>query len=220
MTRARLAEGHRSSLPDDRLDSQTACSRTGSVVAVAARARIEQLARRHLDPSAVRGLTPALAAAEAIDDEIIVLSPAFADRPGLLVLTPWELRFISADASDEALAPLERLATAEVTTHDGRPVMVVLAQDGRRTLFLVGDEEWTGRLARLVTLAMDDPGAARIVADGWGPDLTPAPPAATPPPNGARAARDRLVELDELHREGLLTDAEHAAQRAAVISQI
>jgi hypothetical protein len=191
---------------------------------VAARARIEQLVRRHLDASAVRGLAPALAAVEAIDDEVIVLSAAFADRPGLLVLTTWDLRFIAADGTDEALAPLERLATAEVTTLDGRPVIVVLAQDGRRTLFLVGDEEWTGRLARLVTLAMDDPGAARIVADGWGPDINASAAPPTPPPGpsngGGRPARERLVELDQLHRDGLLTDEEHAAQRAAVIAQI
>jgi hypothetical protein len=69
---------------------------------------------------------------------------------------------------------------------------------------------------------MDDPGAARIVADGWGPDIPARPAAAAEPAPLApgRAARERLVELDELHRDGLLSDAEHAAQRAAVIAQI
>jgi hypothetical protein len=202
-----LAERHLVSLPGR------------SVTPVTGRARIEELIRRHLDPSAVHGLAPAIASLEAVEEDVIVLSPAFADRPGLLVLTPYDLRFVAADGTDEARAPLERLASAEVTTTEGRTVMVVVAIDGRRTLFLVGDDDWTGRLARLVTLALDDPGAARIVADGWGPPLTTTTPTGGPS-SSSRAARDRLQELDALLRDGLLTPAEHAAQRATVISQI
>src|SRR5687768_8613222 len=110
---------------------------------MAGRDRIGALVRRHLDPSAVTGLGPALAAAAELDLDVIALTAAFADRPGLLLLTAAELRFVTADAEDQASAFLDRVATVEAATYDGRPVMVVLGADSRRTMFSVGDGPWT-----------------------------------------------------------------------------
>lgn len=189
--------------------------------------RIATLVRRYLAPSAVTGLGPALAAAAALELDVIALSAAFAERPGLLVLTASELRFVTADADDQASAFLDRVATAEVATFEARPVLIVLASDSRRTMFHVGDAAWTRTFADWVNLALDDPAAAVVAVDhhsGIGRSTTPPP--VGPPPGAAaggpaaRPARERLRELDELRRDGLLTDAEYAAQRAAIISQV
>ena len=188
---------------------------------MAGRDRIAALVRRHLDPSAVTGLGPALAAAAELDLDVIALTAAFADRPGLLVLTAAELRFVTADADDQATAFLDRMATAEVATHEGRPVLVILSSDSRRTMFMVGDAAWTRTFADWVNLALDDPGAAVVAVDRHGGQATGTtypPPAAAPADH--RSTRQRLQELDELRREGLVTDSEYSAQRAAIISQV
>lgn len=191
---------------------------------MAERDRVGALVRRHLDPSAVTGLGPALAAAADLDLDVIALTSAFADRPGLLLLTATELRFVSADAEDQASAFLDRMATAEVAVHEGRPVLVVLGADSRRTMFSLGDAPWTRAFADWVNLALDDPGAAVVAVDRHGGHAaaggsgSPPPPAVASP--GARSARDRLRELEDLHRDGLLTDAEYRTQRAAIISQV
>ncbi len=156
---------------------------------------------------------------------MIALTGAFADRPGLLLLTATELRFVTADAEDQATAFLDRMATAEVAVHQGGPVLVVLGSDSRRTMFSVGDTRWTRAFADWVNLALDDPGAAVVAVDRHG---GPAPAAGSgdPPPTTApaapttRPARDRLRELEELHRDGLLTDTEYRTQRAAIIGQV
>lgn len=189
--------------------------------------RIGALVRRYLDPAAVTGLGPALATAAGLDLDVIALSPALADRPGLLLLTATELRFVSADAVEQGTAFLDRMATAEVAVHEGGPVLVVLGSDSRRTMFTIGDAAWTRTFADWVNLALDDPGAAVVAVDrhgGQGPASGSSYPPAAPPPVAAapdpRSARARLAELDELRRDGLLTDAEYAAQRAAIISQV
>jgi hypothetical protein len=194
---------------------------------MAGRDRIGVLVRRHLPPSAVTGLGPALAAATDVDLDVIALSAAFADRPGLLLLTAGELRFVSADGLDHASAFLDRVATVEVATYEDRPVLIVLSSDSRRTMFRVGDAAWTRTFADWVNLALDDPGAAVVAVDrhgGAGPatGATFPPPGPTPPPPGPepRPIRDRLRELDELRRDGILTDDEYRAQRAAIISQV
>jgi hypothetical protein len=194
---------------------------------MAGRDRIAALVRRHLDPSAVTGLGPALAAAADLDLDVIALTAAFADRPGLLLLTAAELRFVTADAEDHATAFLDRVASVEVATYEGRPVLVVLASDSRRTMFTVGDSTWTRTFAGWVNIALDDPGAAVVSVDrhdGHGPATgTTYPPQHAPPLAPAaepRSARDRLRELEELRRDGLLTESEYSAQRAAIISQV
>lgn len=193
---------------------------------MAGRDRIGVLMRRHLEPSAVSGLGPALAAAAEIDLDVIALTAAFADRPGLLLLTAAELRFVSADGEDEASALLDRMAAVEVATYEGRPVMVVLGSDSRRTMFMVGDAAWTRTFADWVNLALDDPGAAVVAVDrqgGPGPaaGATYPPPQAGPGPGPApRTVRERLRELDDLRRDGILTDDEYRAQRATIISQV
>lgn len=187
---------------------------------MAGRDRIAALVRRHLDPSAVTGLGPALAAAGQLDLDVIALTAAFADRPGLLLLTATELRFVSADADDEATAFLDRVATTEVATSEGRPVLVVLGSDSRRTMFMIGDAAWTRAFSGWVNLALDDPGAAVVAVDrqgGSGPATgTSYPPA----PVDRRSIRDRLRELDELRQEGLVSESEYRAQRAAIINQV
>jgi hypothetical protein len=193
---------------------------------MAGRDRIGALVRRHLDPSAVSGLGPAIAAAAELDLDVIALAAAFADRPGLLLLTAAELRFVSADAEDQATAFLDRVATVEVATFEGRPVLVVLGSDSRRTMFAVGDATWTRTFADWVNLALDDPGAAVVAVDrngGQGPvtgTSYPPPPAPAVTAPDRRSTRARLQELDELRREGLVTDSEYQAQRAAIISQL
>ena len=205
---------------------------------MAGRDRIGVLVRRHLAPSAVTGLAPALAAATEVELDVIALTAAFADRPGLLLLTAAELRFVSADGQDHASAFLDRVATVEVATYEGRPVIVVLSSDSRRTMFMVGDAAWTRTFADWVNLALDDPGAAVVAVDrhgGQGPatGATFPPPLSTPAPSpmpspssnqapaaAPRTTRDRLRELDELRRDGILTDDEYRAQRAAIISQV
>jgi hypothetical protein len=193
---------------------------------MAGRDRIAALVRRHLEPAAVTGLGPALAAAAELDLDVIALTAAFADRPGLLLLTAAELRFVTADAEDQATAFLDRMATAEVATHEGRPVLVILSSDSRRTMFMVGDAAWTRTFADWVNLALDDPGAAVVAVDRHGGQSPTAgttypPPAAPgPAPVEHRSVRQRLQELDELRREGLVTDSEYSAQRAAIISQV
>ena len=197
---------------------------------MAGRDRIGALVRRYLDPSAVSGLGPAIAAAAELDLDVIALSAAFADRPGLLLLTAAELRFVTADADDQATAFLDRVATVEVATYEGRPVLVVLASDSRRTMFMVGDAAWTRTFAQWVNLALDDPGAAVVAVDRAGGGQGPAAGATSPPPPvpglaaaggpDPRSTRERLRELDELRRDGLVTDEEYRAQRAAIISQV
>ena len=195
---------------------------------MAGRDRIAVLVRRHLDPAVVSGLGPAMAAAAELDLDVISLTAAFADRPGLLLLTAAELRFVTADAEDHASAFLDRVATAEVATYEGHPVLVVLGSDSRRTMFRVGDATWTRTFADWVNLALDDPGAAVVSVDrhgGQGPasGSSYAPSAGASPAPAApdlRPARERLRELDELRRDGLLTAAEYSAQRAAIISQV
>ncbi len=193
---------------------------------MAGRDRIAALVRRHLEPSAVTGLGPALAAAAEVDLDIIALSAAFADRPGLLLLTAGELRFVTADGEDQATVFLDRLASVEVATYEARPVLIVLGSDSRRTMFHVGDPTWTRLFAGWVNLALDDPAAAVVAVDRHGatPAGTSYPPTASPsPPTAAadaRPVRERLRELDDLRRDGLLTDGEYAAQRAAIISQV
>ena len=188
---------------------------------MAGRDRIGALVRRYLDPAAVTGLGPAVAAAAELDLDVIALSAAFADRPGLLLLTATELRFVTADATDHASAYLDRLATVEVATYEGRPVVVVLGSDSRRTMFSVGDATWTRTFADWVNLALDDPGAAVVAVDrhrGLGPETgVTAPPH---PHADGRPARERLRELDELRRDGLVSDSEYQAQRAAIIGQV
>lgn len=192
---------------------------------MAGRDRIGALVRRHLDPSAVSGLGPAIAEAAQLDLDVIALSPAFADRPGLLLLTAMELRFVSADATDQAIAYLDRIATTEVAVYEGRSVLVVLGSDSRRTMFTLGEAAWTRTFADWVNLALDDPGAAVVAVDrqaGRGPETgstypPPVPAAAAADP---RSARVRLAELEELRRDGILTDSEYRAQRAAIISQV
>lgn len=192
--------------------------------AMAGRDRIGALVRRHLDPSAVSGLGPAVASAAALDLDVIALSMAFADRPGLLLLTAAELRFVSADAADQASAFLDRVATAEVAVYEDRPVLVVLGSDSRRTMFTVGDAEWTRTFAGWVNLALDDPEAAVVAVDRHGRHGPAAGTASAPPAPAAaadpRPARERLAELEELRRDGILTDHEYRAQRAAIISQV
>jgi len=190
---------------------------------MAGRDRIASLARRHLEPSAVTGLGPALAAAGDLDLDIIALSAAFADRPGLLLLTASELRFVTAEGDDQATAFLDRVATVEVATYEARPVLIVLGSDSRRTMFYVGDPAWTRTFAGWVNLAIDDPGAAVLAVDAQGGASGSSSPPPAPPTAGgtsSRPARERLRELDDLRREGLLTDSEYAAQRAAIISQV
>ncbi len=191
---------------------------------MAGRDRIAALVRRNLDPSAVTGLGPALAAAGQLDLDVIALTAAFADRPGLLLLTATELRFVTADAEDEATAFLERVATTEVATHEGQPVLVVLGSDSRRTMFIVGDAAWTRAFSDWVNLALDDPGAAVVAVDrhgGGGPATgTTYPPPAAASSADRRSTRDRLQELDQLRREGLVSESEYRAQRAAIISQV
>jgi len=196
---------------------------------MAGRDRIAALVRRHLEPSAVTGLGPALAAAAEVDLDIIALSAAFADRPGLLLLTAGELRFVTADGQDQATVFLDRLATVEVATYEGRPVLIVLGSDSRRTMFQVGDPAWTRCFADWVNLALDDPGAAVVAVDrhgGASPAGSTYPPPAGPSPSpgpagrDTRSTRDRLRDLDDLRRDGLLTDAEYDAQRANIISQV
>ena len=182
---------------------------------MAGRDRIGSLVRRHLEPAAVTALGPALAAAGQLDLDVIALTAAFADRPGLLLLTASELRFLNAAGDDHASAFLDRVATVEVAIYEARPVLVVLGVDSRRTMFHVGDETWTRTFAGWVNLALDDPGAAVVAVDREGGAA-----AVPPPPPGPRPARERLRELDELRRDGLLTEAEYAAQRAAIISQV
>jgi len=184
--------------------------------------RIAALVRRHLDPSAMTGLGPAVRAAADLDLDIIALTAAFADRPGLLLLTAAELRFVTADAEEQATAFLDRVATVEVATYEGRPVMVVLGTDSRRTMFSVGDAIWTRHFADWVNLSLDDPGAAVVAVDRHGgqdraADFSHPPPAR---PDDPRTTRDRLRELDDLRRDGLLTDGEYRAQRATIISQV
>ena len=192
---------------------------------MAGRDRIAVLVRRHLDPSMVTGLGPAIAAAADLDLDVISLTAAFADRPGLLLLTAAELRFVTADAEDSATAFLDRVATAEVATYEGLPVLVVLASDSRRTMFSVGDARWTRLFADWVNLALDDPGAAVVAVDRYG-GQGPAAGSSYPPATEARGstdprpARERLRELDELRRDGFLTEDEYRAQRAAIISQV
>ncbi len=98
-----------------------------------------------------------------------------------------------------------------------RPVLVVLGVDSRRTMFHVGDPTWTRTFAGWVNLALDDPGAAVVAVDGPG---AAGATGASSAPSGPRPARERLRELDDLRREGLLTESEYAAQRAAIISQV
>ena len=183
---------------------------------MAGRDRIASLVRRHLEPTAVTALGPALAAAGQLDLDVIALTAAFADRPGLLLLTASELRFMNAAGDDHASAFLDRVATVEVAIYEARPVLVVLGVDSRRTMFHVGDETWTRTFAGWANLALDDPGAAVVAVDREGGGAAPA----TPSSPGPRPARERLRELEELRREGLLTEAEYAAQRAAIISQV
>jgi hypothetical protein len=102
--------------------------------------------------------------------------------------------------------------------------MVVLGSDSRRTMFSVGDPPWTRAFADWVNLALDDPGAAVVAVDrhaaagpAAGSSYPPPPATATPE---ARATRDRLRELEDLRRDGLLTEGEYRAQRAAIISQV
>lgn len=85
---------------------------------MAGRDRIAALVRRHLEPSAVTGLGPALAVTGDLDMDVIALTAAFADRPGLLLLTSSELRFVTAKGDDHALAFLDRVATVEVATFE------------------------------------------------------------------------------------------------------
>jgi hypothetical protein len=197
---------------------------------MAGRDRIGALVRRHLDPSAVTGLGPAIAAAGELDLDVIALTGAFADRPGLLLLTAAELRFVSADGQDVGTALLDRVATVDVAIYEARPVLIVLGSDSRRTMFRVGDVAWTRTFADWVNLALDDPGAAVVAVDRHG-GVAPAagstypppsaPPTGTPtPPAAGRSARERLRELEDLRRDGLLTDSEYSAQRAAIISQV
>ncbi len=190
---------------------------------MAGRERIGALVHRHLDPSSVTGLGPALATAADLDLDVIALTAAFADRPGLLLLTAAELRFVAADGSDQASAFLDRVATVDVATYEGRPVLVVLGSDGRRTMFSVGDAGWTRTFADWVNLALDDPGAAVVTVDrsgGSGPATGSSYPPTTATSTDARPTRDRLRELDDLRGDGLLTDSEYRAQRAAIISQV
>jgi len=191
------------------------------------RDRIGVLVRRHLEPSAVSGLGPAIAAAADLDLDVIALTAAFADRPGLLLLTAAELRFVSADAEDQASAFLDRVATVEVAVHEGRPVIVVLGSDSRRTMFTVGDAPWSRTFSGWVNMALDDPGAAVVAVDRHGSHgplagstYPPPAPAAPAPALDPRPARDRLRELDDLRQEGLLTESEYRAQRAAIIGQV
>lgn len=195
---------------------------------MAGRDRIGALVRRYLDPSAVSGLGPAIAAAADLDLDVIALTAAFADRPGLLLLTAAELRFVTADADDQATAFLDRVATVEVATYEGRPVLVVLASDSRRTMFMVGDAAWSRTFAGWVNLALDDPGAAVVAVDRAGGGQGPAAGATYPPPPptphqplpDGRPTGERLRELDGLRRDGLVTDEEYRVQRAAIISQV
>ncbi len=185
---------------------------------MAGRERIAALVRRHLEPATVTGLGPALAAAAHLDLDVIALTAAFADRPGLLLLTATELRFVTAEGDDQASAFLDRVATAETAVYEDQPVLVVLGSDGRRTLFRVGDARWTRTFADWVNLALDDPGAAVVAVDRHGGGgAAPPPPAEA---SASRSARQRLRELDGLRDEGLLTDAEYRSQRAAIISQV
>ena len=189
---------------------------------MAGRDRIAALVRRHLDASAVTGLGPAITAAADLSLDVIALTAAFADRPGLLLLTAAELRFVTADADDQATAFLDRVASVETATYEGRPVLIVLSSDSRRTMFTVGDATWTRTFADWVNLALDDPGAAVVTVDRHGGQRPVAGDAYPPPaaPAETRSARDRLRELDELRRDGLLTESEYSAQRAAIISQV
>ncbi|MEO5679487.1 MAG: hypothetical protein ABIS47_07460 [Acidimicrobiales bacterium] len=192
---------------------------------MAGRDRMAALVRRHLEPSALTGLGPALAVAARLDLDVIALSPATADRPGLLLLTASELRFVTADALDEASAVLDRMASVEVATYEGRPVLIVLASDSRRTMFQVGDATWTRLFAGWVNLALDDPGAAVVAVDrhldaGPASGAPPQGPGSPPGLVAGRPTRERLRELEDLRREGILTETEYAAQRAAIISQV
>lgn len=185
---------------------------------MAGRERVAALVVRLLEPTAVTGLGPALTAAAGLDLDVIALTAAFADRPGLLLLTAGELRFVTADAADQATAFLDRVATVQTASYEGRPVLIVLGSDSRRTMFQIGDTTWTDVFAGWVNLALDDPGAAVMAVDRY---LGPAALGSTPPPAAARrTARERLGELDDLRGEGLLTAEEYAKQRAAIIGQV
>jgi putative oligomerization/nucleic acid binding protein len=182
--------------------------------------RIDDLVRRYLDPGAVAGLGPALAVAAGMGEDVIALSTAFADRAGLLVLAPDELRFIAADGSDEASAYLDRVSTVETATYDDRPVIVLFADDSRRTMFYVGDASWSAVFASMVNLAIDDPASARVASDqhGGGQSVTATvePPTSLP----GRSAKDRLAELESLRADGAITEAEYAVKRAAILEDL
>jgi hypothetical protein len=45
-------------------------------------------------------------------------------------------------------------------------------------------------------------------------------PAPAEPPSKALSPRERLMELTNLHEDGLLTDEEYRAKRAEIISQL
>ena len=72
--------------------------------------------------------------------------------------------------------------------------------------------------AAMTTFLVGDVGMAATYLKGPDPAPVRGPGDATAEP--VRSTEQRLAELDDLHRRGLLTDAEHAAQRARIIGDI
>ncbi|GAA2216870.1 SHOCT domain-containing protein [Micromonospora olivasterospora] len=52
------------------------------------------------------------------------------------------------------------------------------------------------------------------------PDNRATHPHATPTTEPASTITDRLRQLADLHRQGLITDAEHAQQRARILGEL
>jgi hypothetical protein len=69
--------------------------------------------------------------------------------------------------------------------------------------------------ATAMSVLTDDGVEATYLASNLRPAATTAPAAAAP-----RSTADRLQELQQLHKDGLVTDEEYAARRSAIIAAL